>query len=158
MKSNIEKPDKAEGFFYLSIVVVGVGLLVYIWLQPWAYRSTVDKMGMATLPTAAIALLLIPSIIGLITRKSLKNRQKQPGGDRFELRSVGLLGGATIASVYGLRYADPTIICGIFVLILLLGGGIRDWRLLTGIPIGTALLINILFIKVINTYFPNIWL
>ena len=159
MKSNGEKRDRAEDVFYLSVATVSIGLLVYIWLQPWAYLPTVGRLGMAVFPTAFMAILLIASIIGVIFRKSQKERLKRPTAEeRFRFWPVCLLGVATVGSAYGLTHIDPTITSGVFVLLLLLGGGIRDWRLLAGLPIGTGLLIYILFIRVISTYFPNVWL
>ena len=158
MKRSGEKRDRAEDVFYLSVATISVGLVVYIWLQPWAYLATSDGLRMSFLPTVFISLLLIASISGILSRKRQKESLKQPAKEeRFLFWPVALLVGAGVASAYGLSNFDPTIISGAFVLLLLLSGGIRDWRLLVGLPIGMGLLIYILFIRVVGTYFPYVW-
>ena len=158
MSSNVEKRGHAEVVFYLSMVAISIGLFVYVWLQPWAYRQTMDGLGMAIFPTVFIAIVVIASIGGVLLEKrhgeSLKQSTKE---ERFLLWPVSFISIAAVASTYGFRHIDPTITSGAFVLILLLGVGVRDWRLLAGLPIGTGLLIYVLFVRVMGTYFRNVW-
>ncbi len=157
-KNNGEKRGRAEDVFYFSVATASIGILVYTWLQPWAYLRTMDGLSLAAFPTVFIALLLIASISGLIFKKRQKESSKQPTKEeRFLFWPVMWLSGGVVAGTFGLWNLDPVITSGALVLLLLLVAAIRDWRLLVGLPIGMGLLIYILFIRVLGVYFPHGW-
>lgn len=154
-KTTVKKRDRAEDIFFFTLAIASIGILVYIWLQPWAYVQTGGALGIAIFPTAFITVLLITSVVALFRQKEGSKRPSE--GERVSFWPVFLLSGGIIAGTFGLWNFDPTISSGALVLFLLLVAGIRDWRLLAGLPIGMGLLIYILFIRVLGVYFPAKW-
>ena len=152
--------ERAERIWYAIVAGLAVGLLVYVRTQPFAHMRTTDKLGMATFPTIVLAVLLLASVLGLF-RKTREEHTKPPkeeipteeAGIRF-LPVVALVG-ASLLATFGLWRFDPINSCSGLVLVLLIIERVRDWRLLVCLPIGTGGVIYVLFIGVLDVYFPR---
>jgi hypothetical protein len=98
----------------------------------------------------------VVSFIGVL-RKTRQSGSATTPTEEFTLsfRPVLLLVGVVLLAALGLWRIDPIVNFSVLVLVLLLAEGVRDWRLLVGMPILTATTIYVLFILILNVYFPN---
>ncbi|MFC2008592.1 tripartite tricarboxylate transporter TctB family protein [Chloroflexota bacterium] len=154
-----EKYDRAESVSYVVLIAVSIGLVAYIWLQPWAYFHTADGVSLALFPTVFAVILCVASIIGAV-RKAMHRDNSSLSIEDFDLsmRPVVLLTGIVLVSAFGLWRIDPVFNFTALVLVVLLVEGVRDWRLLVGMSVLTGATIYVLFILILNVYFPNVWL
>ena len=153
-----EDKGRAEYIFYFSATLLSAGLIVYMWLQSWAYMRTGDGLSLAAFPTFFAAFIFITSITGAVFKRRQKDGSKLPTREeRLPLWPVVLLTGGVLASTFGLWNFDAIITSILLVLILLLAGKVRDWRLLTAIPVGMGALVYILFVLTLGVYFPHGW-
>lgn len=140
------------------MILISAGLIAYIWLQPWAYSKTGDKLGMAIFPTAYAIIILLASVSQILVTMRHKGSSEHPIEEEpIPLWPVVLLCGAVLIATLGYWYFDAVVSSGAVVLLLLLVGGVRDWRVLSGLTIGTALLLYFLFVRVCGVYFPCGW-
>lgn len=152
--------ERAERIWYASVAGLAVGLMVYMWAQPFAHMRTSDKLGMATFPTIVLAVLLLASVLGVFrkTRKEhTKPAKEAMPTEEAEIRLLPVVSlcGASLVATFGLWRFDPLISCSGLVLLLLLIERVRDWRLLVGLPIGTGVMIYFLFIRLLGVFFPR---
>ena len=153
-----ERRSRGEYIFYFTAALLSGGLLVYAWRQPWAYMRTGDGLSLATFPTIFAATIFVVSTTGALLEMRQKEGSKLPTKEGpFLFWPVILLSGLAVAGTFGFWNFDAVITSTALVLLLLLAGGVRDWRLLVGMSIGMGLLIYILFIWVLGVYFPHGW-
>jgi len=146
-------------------MMLGLGLTVYIWLQPWAYRKTGDGLGVAFFPTIFVAGIVISSIMGLIELNKGKKRQKGRTGETTQEQSgieifnwpVAVLSVAGFAASFAIVHCDPLILTGALALIILIVGKVRKWYLLAGVAVVVPLLIYIFFVQLAGVFFPTRW-
>ncbi len=152
--------ERAERIWFASVAGLALGLMVYVRTQPFAHMRTTDKLGMATFPTIVLAVLLLASVLGLF-QKTTEERTKQSKEalptEEAEIRLLPVVSliGASLLATFGLWRFDPIISCSGLVLLLLLIERVRDWRLLVCLSIGTGGVIYVLFVWLLNVYFPR---
>ncbi len=151
---------RATYVFFFTVIGISIVLIVYIWLQPWAYKATSDRLGIAGLPTIYLAIAGIASLLQILVESKNKNRDKQQMTEEqtCPFWPVAVLSAVVLVSAVGIWRTDPVITCSLLVLILMLIAGIRDWRLLSGLSLGTGLMLYLLFIRVLGVFFPSTWL
>ncbi|MFC2033476.1 tripartite tricarboxylate transporter TctB family protein [Chloroflexota bacterium] len=152
--------DRTELFFYITTAAVSLGLIIYAWSQPWAHKRAGDGLLISAFPIIFAAIILLVSIIGVLAFviNSHKGIQKQPMKEEFYFWPVLLLTASVFAGAIGIWRFDGVITCSVVVLYVLLIGGVRDWRLLSGLPLGMGVMIYILFVRIVGVYFPHGWL
>jgi len=150
--------------FCSSVILLVVGLIAYIWTQPWAYRQTSDSLGMAALPTIYLAIAGLASVARLLVELRSKAAPVQQNGSTDAVQGncpvwpVVLLVVLILAGTAVIWRVDPIVMCSGMVLILMLVAGIRDWRLLAGVTFGNLVLLYLLFVRLVGIYFPTSWL
>lgn len=153
-----DKKARAERAFYLATALLSAAAMVYAWRQPWAHTKTGDGLSMAMFPTVFAGALLLAAVAALMIRG--RGQESQPAEEDAPalVWSAAILGGGSALSALGLWYFDAALTSALLVLVLLLAGRVRDWRVLAGISVGTGVVVYVLFILVLGVYFPRAWL
>jgi hypothetical protein len=148
---------RAEQIFYLATAVLSAAAIVYAWRQPWAHSRTGDGLSMAAFPVAFAVALLLATVVAASRRGQRETRPADEDAPALG-RSIAILGGGSALSAAGIWYFDAVLTSALLVLVLLLAGRVRDWRLLAGISLGTGVVVYVLFILTLGVYFPQGWL
>jgi len=149
---------RAERVFYAVTALLSTAAIVYAWRQPWAHIRTGDGLSMAAFPTVFAGALLVAAVAA--AARGARGHQPAPAAEEAPalVRSGILLGGGSVLSGLGLWYFDPVLSSALLVLVLMLAGRVRDWRVLAAITAGTGLVVYLLFILALGVYFPQGWL
>jgi hypothetical protein len=153
-----DKKGRAEFAFYVAVALLSIVAIVYTWRQQWAHTRTGDGLSMAAFPMAFAAALLVTAVVAALRR----GRPAEPGPAEEDapalMRSAAVLGGGSVLSAAGIWYFDAVLTSALLVLVLLVAGRVRDWRVLASISVGTGVVVYVLFILVLGVYFPRGWL
>jgi hypothetical protein len=157
MGETVERTARAERLFYAATAVCSAAAIVYAWRQPWAHTRTGDGLSMAAFPMAFAAALFLAAAVAALRHGRREARPAEEDAPALG-QSVAILGGGSALSAAGIWYFDAVLTSALLVLIWLLAGRVRDWRLLVGISAGTGVLVYVLFILALGVYFPRGWL
>lgn len=149
---------RVERIFYAVTALLSAAAIVYAWRQPWAHIQTGDGLSMAAFPTAFAGALLVAAVVAALRRARGHEAGPADAGAPALVRSAVLLGGGSVLSALGLWYFDAVLSSALLVLLLMLAGRVRDWRVLAGISVGTGVVVYLLFILALGVYFPRGWL
>lgn len=134
-------------------------VLLYIWLQPWAYRKTGDGMSIAVFPTVSLAGIIIISIgclldfykggreKGVLTEASSVEDDIQWGPAIF-LAIVGFL------SSFGVARIDPLFLTGFMAAVILVVARVRNKYVLVATAVGVPLFVYVFLVRLAGVFFP----
>ncbi len=150
-----KKKVLGEYIFFFALAGLTLVMLVWSWLQPWPYYKTGDGLSIATFPTVFAVLLIVCALMEVFKIKRRKETSNTSStGDKVYFWPTALINVGIIISTYVLWYIDPILSVISLTLLLLLAGKVRDWRMLVGIPLGMGAANYILFVWLMEAYFP----
>jgi len=164
LQTNGTERKRTVYVFCSVVIVLAVGLIAYIWSQPWAHRVADDKLGMAAMPIAYLAIAGFASALRIVaairTREQESSESQVPGPEEEScpVWPIVLLSAVILLAAQVIWLVDPVVMCALLVLLLMRVARITDWRLLSGATIGTLVLLYVLFVRVLGVYFPTVWL
>ena len=156
-----DKNYRIEFVMYLVLMAISLLLLFYIWTQPWAHRKTPDGLGLAPFPIFFLLGMLLFGMLCL--QDAYKNAvrgnepEASPVTDMDWKSSIAVCAMAVVYSPL-IWIMDPLVYAGLFTLLILLIGHVRQIRPLVLAVLGMMACIYILIIKVAEVFFPVIWL
>jgi hypothetical protein len=145
---------------YLAGMVMSVALVVYTYLQPWAYRRTPDGFGLAVFPVVFLVLVFILSFFCFrASYRDLMAGKEILKGDVTDIvwrPTVGVMA-VSILTAWAVTKIDPLVLVAVYSIVVLLLGGVRNWILMGGIALGLVAFVYVFVLRISDVFFPVSW-
>lgn len=151
---------RVEAVIFALSIVIAAPLLVYTWMQPWAYRHTSDGLGIAAFPTVfLVGMILFGAICFFGDYMDCKRGVIPPASDvvGMDWKSTVLVGVISLLSPVTIFLIDPLLYVAVLCLVILLLGRVRKWSLLVIPAICLVVFIYVFMIKIADVFFPTTW-
>lgn len=141
--------------------LISLVLLVFVWTQPWAYRTTGDGLSIAVFPSVSLGGIIVFSLLCLIdlsrgvemqdvlTEASSSIEEDIQWGPAIFLAIVGILSSFAVVRI------DPLLLTGFMATLILVVARVRNWYLLVGTALGVPLFVYVFLVRLAGVFFPT---